>query len=295
MDFELPQFSDEVWNGLLKGAFTVGLERGVIMILVASRLAGAVFIGPMLGRSFLTWPVRIGLVIVLTAIVTPQLPINGIANEQIEFAAYSNPGNTFPLATFVLAVLRDAAIGAALGLGVAVFLSGVHLAGEWFDRHSGLGMGSILNPEFSTGGSGPAEIVSLFCIVSFLVLQPMNGHLLIVRLILDSFHALPVGGGQFPQTIVELPGNIVQQSLVLGLRIAMPFVVAMSLLDLTFGYAHRSSRWQLAPSAYVVRAGVSLLILAATFPGIQEAATLTLQDALQIANEAVVTAEVTCL
>ena len=83
----------------------------------------------------------------------------------------------------------------------------------------------------------------------------------------------------------ELIKALLQQSLILGLRIAMPFVVAMSLLDMTLGWVRRSSRWELTPAAYTLRAGAALLIMAATFPGIQEAVSSSLYETLKIAND----------
>ena len=294
-----------------------GLARGAVFLLVAARLAGFFCVGALLGRAVLSWPVRVGLVVLLTLIVAPGLNIveqvpspvrqvsleerGSIARHEVarhetssrEVHGDQSEGDGSAGRSFVpspawssppgllLAVLCDAGIGAALGLVVAVFLSGLKLAGEWLDRHSGLGMGSVLNPEYSAGGSAPAEMVSLFCVAVLLVLQPVNGHLLLVRFVLDTFHAIPVGIARMPDSVIELTKTIVQQSLILGLRIAMPFVVAMSLLDMTLGWVRRSSRWELAPAAYAVRAGAALLILAATLPGIQEAVSSSLLETLQ--------------
>ena len=58
---------------------------------------------------------------------------------------------------------------------------------------------------------------------------------------------------------------------------------AMSLLDLTLSWIRRSSRWELASIAFVVRAAASMLILAATLPGIQEAVMSSVQETLEIA------------
>ena len=300
MDQLLLPWVDDVASRLLLQLVTGdGLARGAVFLLVAARLAGFFCVGAMLGRTVLSWPVRIGLVVLLTMIVAPGLQVAGPETPpvlQVSFedrvivdvdesasaplnAAWSSPVG------LLVAVVCDAGIGAALGLAVAIFLSGVRLGGEWLDRHSGLGMGGVLNPEYSAGGSAPAELASLFCVAVMLVMQPVNGHLLVVRFVLDTFHAIPVGAAQMPVSVIELTKAIMQQSLILGLRIALPFMVAMSLLEMTLGWVRRSSRWELAPMACAVRTGAALLILAATLPGIQEAVSASLFETLKIAND----------
>lgn len=270
-----------------------GMERGAVFLLVALRLAGFFGVGLLLGQTLWTWHVRLGVVVLLTLIVAPGLNATDAGSDLIlvghqqstpsesaesgSLPALDSPG-------IVPVAIGEVAIGATMGLGIALFLSGLKLAGEWLDRHSGLGLGSVLNPEYTSGGSAPAELVSLFCVTVILVMQPINGHLQVVRIVLDTFHAIPVGMGRVPDSLFNLLNGLLQQSLVLGLRIAMPFVVAMSLLDMTLGWIRRSSHWDLAPTAFAVRTAAALLILAATFPGIQEAVQSSLTDAVKVAH-----------
>lgn len=258
--------------------------RGSLFLLVATRFAGFFAIGPLLGRATVSWPVRIGLVVMLTLIVAPGL-VFPAQETDIELVAHQ-PASTLPTApsNLWLAVLCEAAIGGSLGLAVAIFLSGLKLAGEWLDRHSAQGIGGILNPEFTGTGSAPADIAAMLCLTTILIMQPINGHLLLVRLLLDSFHSLPVGIIHFPGTALDLIRSILQQAMLLGLRVAMPFVVAMSLFDMTLAWVRRSSRWDLAASTSPFRAIASILILTATFPGISEAVSTTVMDTLNIAD-----------
>ncbi len=295
----LPLFDDVSSRLLLQVVTGDGLARGAVFLLVVARRAGFFFVGAMLGRAVLSWPVRVGLVMLLTMIVAPGMQVTGPGTPHVLQVSFedramvaADESATAPLNAawsspvgLLVAVVCDAGIGAALGLAVAIFLSGMRLGGEWLDRHSGLGMGSVLNPEYSAGGSAPAELASLFCVAVMLVMQPVNGHLLVIRFVLDTFHAIPVGAAQMPVSVIELMKAIVQQSLILGLRIALPFVVAMSLLEMTLGWVRRSSRWELAPTACAVRTGAALLILAATFPGIQEAVSASLFETLKVAND----------
>lgn len=271
------------------------VERTFLFVMVAVRLSGFFCVGPLLGQRVVSWPVRIGLVGLLTLIVAPGLPdaapTSSVVVQTSNEVPATMPENTSPsddrsLADdrsldIVTAVIREAVIGASLGFAVVIFLVGLKLAGEWLDRHSGLGIGSVMNPEYSGGGSAPTELIAMFCLVTMLVMQPVNGHLLVVRLVLDTFHSIPVGVETASFSVLELTQAMLRQAMTLGLRIVMPFVVVMSLLDMTLGFVRRSSRIELAPAAYVFRTAAALLILAATLPGIPESIAISVNDSIK--------------
>lgn len=289
-------FDDPLSELLLYHVAGAGLARAGVFVLVAARLAGLLGIGLLLGRTLLTWQVRVGLIVLLTLVVAPTLPLSSETTDEIQLIGLSDIGERSPspmspasvMVTpldFGVALLCEIGLGAALGLGVAVVLSGLKLGGEWLDRHNGLGMGNVLNPELLSEGSASAEMLLLFGIATILLMEPGGGHLLFTRTILETFRSLPVGQSNLSSSLIELPGLLMKQSLVLGLRVAMPLVLVMTLIDMTFGFVNRSSRWSLLPAAYAARTAAALLILAATWPGIAEAVTTTVFDSLRLTQE----------
>jgi flagellar biosynthetic protein FliR len=297
MDLLFQTLFGNIPHELLQVVMSDGLARAAVFLMVATRWAGFFLAWPLIERGMLSWPVRIGLVVLLTLIVAPGIEltpddgrsIQAVSHQErveirpLDQTALSVAGTDWSSTDLVSEMICNAAIGASLALSIAIFLSGLRLAGEWIDRHSGLGMGQVLNPDFSSGDSGAGKLVCLFSVAVILTMLPMNGHLHLVRLILDTFHAIPVGLTRLPDSISELLIAMTQQSLILGLRIAVPFVVAMSLLDLTLSWIRRSSRWELASIAFVVRAAASILVLAATLPGIQEAVMSSVQETFEMA------------
>ncbi len=300
MDALFQQLFDDPWSRLLlRHAAGEGLARAGLFVLVAARLAGLLCVGLFLGRTLLTWQVRIGLIVLLTLVVAPTLPLASEPLDRVQLVGHEHDSEaraSFNAANpvlhvmaspvdFVVALLCEIGLGAVLGLGVAVVLSGLKLGGEWLDRHSGLGMGNVLNPELLSEGSASAEMLLLFGIATILLMEPGGGHLLFARTILETFRSLPVGQSSLSPSLIELLGSLMRQSLVLGLRVAMPLVVTMSLIDMTLGFASRSARWSLLPAAYAARTAAALLILAATWPGIAEAVTATVLDSLRLTND----------
>lgn len=287
MDGFFQQWFDDSFQQLVLREDLV--ERALLLVMVAVRLAGFFCVGPLLGQNVVSWPVRFGLVGLLTLIVAPGLSGADPASSPVIQTSHEVPA-AMPVDAspakdrsldIVTAIAREAVIGASLGFAVAIFLVGLKLAGEWLDRHSGLGIGSVMNPEYSGGDSAPTELIALFCLVAMLVMQPVNGHLLVVRLVLDTFHSIPVGVETASFSVLELMQAMLRQAMTLGLRIVMPFVVVMSLLDMTLGFVRRSSRIELAPAAYAFRTAAAMLILAATLPGIPETIAISVNDSIK--------------
>jgi flagellar biosynthetic protein FliR len=298
MDLLFQSLFGNIPHELLQVVTGDGLARAVVFLMVATRWTGFFVAWPLIERGMIPWPVRIGLVVLLTLIVAPGIElapdgdrrsIQAVSHQDrveirpLDQTTLAGIGADWSSTDLVAGMICNAAIGASLAFSIAIFLCGLRLAGEWIDRHSGLGMGQVLNPDFSSGDSGTGKLVCLFSIAVILTMLPMNGHLHLVRLILDTFHAIPIGLMRLPNSISELLIAMTQQSLILGLRIAVPFVAAMSLLDLTLSWIRRSSRWELASIAFVVRAAASMLVLAATLPGIQEAVMSSVQETFEVA------------
>lgn len=295
MDLQLHAWIEGIPDELLGAGYDGVLARSVVFVLVATRLIGFFVAWPLIERGLLTWPIKVSMILLLTLIVTPCIELPSEISPQLQVVSHQAAQEQMPLSSptadskswsaqhLATAIICNAAVGASLALSLAIFLAGLNLAGEWIDRHSGLGMGQVLNPEYSSGDSGPAKLMSLFGIAVILTMLPMNGHLHAVRLILDSFHSIPVDHTELPDSIFSLLTTVMHQSLIFGLRMALPFVVAMSLLDLTLSWIRRSSRWELASIAFTLRAAASLLVIAATLPGVQEAVTSSVQETFELA------------
>ena len=172
-------------------------------------------------------------------------------------------------------------LGAFLGIGVIAVLSGLRLGGEWLDRHSGLGLGSVFNPEWTSGESACGSLVLLLGVAAFLSIEPIGGEWLLLRSLVESFHAIPVGSADCSMAPVELLSGVMQQSVVLGLRVAMPLVATMMLVDMTLAFAGRSSPHLLSSASLAMRAGVGLIVLALTMTTVPEVIATTMMSVLQ--------------
>jgi flagellar biosynthetic protein FliR len=167
------------------------------------------------------------------------------------------------LADYAWIAVGEFALGLVLGLGVLIVLSGLQLAGEMVDQQTGLALGEISNPALGTNSSITGQFLFLFGTTLLLVMEPVNGHLLLVGSLVETFQTLPVGEAALTTSTVDLLSTLVHQSLVLGIRVAAPLLAVMSLVALTLGFlSHTVPQLNILVIGFPVRASVSLIILA---------------------------------
>ena len=75
---------------------------------------------------------------------------------------------------------------------------------------------------------------------------------------------------------MDLLNGLVQHSLILGIRIAIPLVVTMLMLDITLAFASRNSPVAISSAATIIRAGVGIAVLALTLTAIPEVIAATM-------------------
>ena len=97
---------------------------------------------------------------------------------------------SFDAMTGFLVILTELAIGIGAGLILTIWFSSALLAGEKIATSAGLSFAAQIDPD--SGGQTPvvSKIFSIFLTVLFL---SWNGHLVVLRAILDTYQFMPVG------------------------------------------------------------------------------------------------------
>jgi len=167
------------------------------------------------------------------------------------------------LADYAWIAVGEFALGLVLGLGVMIILSGLQLSGEMIDQQTGLALGEISNPTLETNSSITGQFLLLFGTTLLLVMEPINGHLLLVGSLVETFQTLPVGEAAITTSTVDLLSALVHQSLVLGIQVAAPLLAVMSLAALTMGFlSHTVPQLNVLVIGFPVRASISLIVIA---------------------------------
>jgi len=144
-------------------------------------------------------------------------------------------------------------IGIAMGFAARVVFTAVDLAGEFIGFQMGLGFATFYDPLNSSQTPVISEFMGLIGLLLFLSL---NGHLMYVATLAQSFYAIPVGGNLLSSgswlNLAELGGKIFSA----GLLLALPVIVALMIANLALAVLTRA-----APQLNIFALGFPLTLL----------------------------------
>lgn len=162
-------------------------------------------------------------------------------------------------------ILRELAIGVVAGLVLTILFSAAALAGDRIAATAGLGFAAQYDA--AAGGQTPvvAQIFGLFLTMVFF---SVDGHLAVLRIVLESYSAVP------PGSEIDLP-RLVQAGImaggrmfVLGTMMMLPVITVLLLLNLAVGVLTRSApTLNIFSFGFPVTMTVTLILLYLSTPG----------------------------
>ena len=193
-------------------------------------------------------PVRVRLILGL-AITLAIAPAVGAAGTPPGVAPASGAG--------LLILAEQMLIGYAMGFSMRLVFSAVDLAGNVFSTQMGLGFATFYDPLNSAQTPVIAEFINLLALLLFL---SMNGHLLYLATLAQSFTAIPVsatplGAGSW-LNLVEL-GNKMFSA---GLLLSLPIVAALMITNVALAVLTRA-----APQLNLFALGFPLTLMGGFF------------------------------
>ena len=209
------------------------------------RILALLAAAPMFAHRSVPRRVRIGLALLLTLLVAPALPAYPAVSP------FSAEG--------VLLVVQQVLVGGALGLAVHIAFAAVGLAGDMVGLQMGLSFAAFVDP---VNAEQSPIIGSFLTMTLMLVFLAINGHLLIVAALVDSFTTVPptITGVRWVDAwrIAETGASLFVQ----GLTVALPVIGAMLLTNLAFGILTRTApQLNLFAVGFPVTLIVGLLVL----------------------------------
>src|SRR5574343_6085 len=129
-------------------------------------------------------------------------------------------------------------IGIGMGFAARIVFTAFDLAGEFIGLQMGLGFATFYDPVNSTQSSVITEFLTLIALLIFLSL---NGHLLYVATLAQSFTAIPVSAtplaGESWLNLAELGGKMFSA----GLLLALPVIVALMITNIALAVLTRAA------------------------------------------------------
>lgn len=149
-------------------------------------------------------------------------------------------------------------IGAAIGFMMRLFFAAVDLAGEMIGLQMGLSFAVFFSP--TTGGQS-SVIAEFLGLVTLLVFLALDGHLMMVKILVQTFEWLPVGEATSSQGWLV----IVRHASVMfaaGVMMALPMVATLLIANIGLGILTRAApQLNLFAVGFPVTLTVGFLIL----------------------------------
>lgn len=230
----------------------IHVELGTFLLLfglIFARMSGAITLTPFFGGRSIPGRIKVGL-----AVIVSMLLYTNVAPE--------NPG---PLTTVLFAclLLKELAIGVTIGFMAQIVFNSIQMAGAMVDYGRGMSQATFLAPQLETNVSLLGQLQLQGALVLFLLL---NGHLVFLRGMAASFQSIPILS--FPAFLsgttpaAEQIAQYTAQSLVIALQLSAPALLALFLVDVSFGVLGRvASGLQVHTESQPVKAMVGLAII----------------------------------
>ncbi|PZP61802.1 MAG: flagellar biosynthetic protein FliR [Azospira oryzae] len=202
-----------------------------------ARVLGLLMVAPVLSTA--PARVRIGLGVVATLAIAPM------AGTMPEAAVGSLQG--------LLILAQEVAVGAAMGFAVRLTFAALQVAGDLAGLQMGLGFATFFDPQSSGQTPVMAQFVELAGVLLFLAI---NGHLMMMAALAQSFQVLPVGAALAPgswRTLAELGTGVFS----LGVLLALPVVGPLLVVNVVLGVLSRA-----APQLNIFAVGFPMTLMA---------------------------------
>lgn len=188
------------------------------------RITAFFMVAPIIGTRMVPQRVRMGLSLLVTMIVVPLLPATDF-HLSLSLGA-------------LLIVVQQVLIGVLFGFLLQVFFHVFVIVGQMIAMQMGLGFASMVDP---SNGVSVAVVSQLFVILTTLLFLAMNGHLLMIEVMIDSFSQVPIGADfNFDNSLWQV-ANYASWMFANALLLALPAVTALLIVNLAFGVMTRAA------------------------------------------------------
>lgn len=189
-----------------------------------SRILALVATAPILGNPSVPIRVKLGLAILITVLVAPTL------DELPQVDPASEIG--------LLILLQQVIIGTAIGFTMRIVFVAIEMAGEIIGLQMGLGFATIIDPQ----NAGQIPLIGRFLgLIASLAFLAIDGHLIMLAIISQSFTTLPISTTGITSPIFIAIADWGKEIFLSGLRLSLPVLAALLITNLTLGILSRAA------------------------------------------------------
>lgn len=242
------------------------------LIFVMVRIGAAFVAAPVFGAVSIPVTVRVSLSGAVGVLVLAAHPV-------------TPPPNIFAVATFV-AIAAEALVGFAMGFILQAAFAAPLVASEVIGGSMGIGFASSIDPQ--NGRSSPA-LGQFFSIMLTLLFLSVDGHLVLVDMLVKSYDALPPGAAWMRPEQLKAIAFFGGYAFLAGFLLALPVGFLLLCLNLVVGMMSRA-----APSLNLFSVGlpaslaVGVVALAIAFPAMGDYMLVIIRESLSAVESLVI-------
>ena len=215
-----------------------------------TRVLATLSTAPMLGSQKIPAPIKIGLALLLTVAIVPTLD----PAPQIDPASGAG----------LLVLVNQVLIGVAMGFAMQLVFTAVEMAGDLAGLQMGLGFAMFYDPQQQGQSALIGQFLSLLATLVFLSL---NGHLLIVSALVESFRTLPISSTALSAFGWNAIAAFGARIFVTALFMSLPIIVTLLIVNLALGVLTRAApQLNIFAIGFPITLTVGLVLLLVALP-----------------------------
>lgn len=213
--------------------------------------------------------VRLILSLAITLVIIPVLP----SYPMVEMFSYQG---------FLVAVAQ-VMIGLTSGFIVQLVFSALLFAGQGVALSMGLGFAAMVDPQ---NGQQVPVIAQFYVMTSTLIFLSLDGHLLLIQMLLDSFTSLPIGIDGITKTDIWTILTWSSRMFAGGLLLTMPIIVSLLLVNISLGVATRvAPQLNIFSVGFPVTLMLGMLLVWLTLPDVLDQFTGSLTETYELVGK----------
>lgn len=219
------------------------------LLMPLTRILGFISVAPLLSHRAIPKRIKLGLGLLLSLIVAPTLT----ALPAIDLLSLQG----------LLIIAQQMIIGIAMGFMMTVIFAAIDMAGQVCGMTMGLGFASFFDPQ----SQGTTVVISqFFGVLGLLVFLSLDGHLLMISALVESFQSFPISltpSGINGMKIAQWGSKIFS----IGLQLALPVIAALLITNIALGILTRTApQLNLFGIGFPITIGIGFLVISLMLP-----------------------------
>lgn len=210
-----------------------------------SRILGLIAAAPVFGHTRVPITVKLALGLALAVVIAPVVP----AREAVQPASMAG----------LLILGQEMLIGVGMGFVMRIVFGAVEMAGEISSMTMGLGFATFFDPNSQGRSSAIAQFLSLVATLLFLT---VNGHLVLLEALAESFFTAPVSALPMGAAGMKYVADWGAKIFSAGVQLSLPIVAALLITNVALGILTRAApQLNLFGIGFPITLGAGLLVL----------------------------------